>query len=126
MIFALSDETFTINVASTIKDDINPAWFYFFVTLLDYLYWNIASIIGFILASQIPNNIKGLDFVLTALFYVLFLNQWEVKQNRVYLLLGLFCTTFALVLVGKTQFLLFSMILLFGCLVIDYKRSKGV
>ncbi|HET6785642.1 MAG TPA: AzlC family ABC transporter permease [Erysipelotrichaceae bacterium] len=126
MIFALSDETFSINVATRVKEDINPAWFYFFVTLLDYLYWNIASIIGFLLASQIPNNIKGIDFVLTALFYVLFLNQWEVKQNRTYLLLGLFCTTLALVLVGKTQFLLLSMVLLFGCLFVDYKRSKQV
>lgn len=124
MIFTLSDETFTINVASKIKDDINPAWFYFFVSLLDYLYWNSASIIGFLLASKIPNNIKGIDFVLTALFYVLFLNQWEVKQNRTYLLLGLICTTFALVLVGKTQFLLVAMLLLFACILVDYRKAK--
>ena len=124
MIFTLSDETFSINVASKIKDDINPAWFYFFVSLLDYLYWNSASIIGFLLATKIPNNIKGIDFVLTALFYVLFLNQWEIKQNRIYLLLGLVCTTFALVLVGKTQFLLVAMLLLFACILVDYKRIK--
>lgn len=124
MIFSLSDETFTINVASKIKEGIDPSWFYFFVSLLDYLYWNTASIIGFILASKIPNNIKGIDFVLTALFYVLFLNQWEVKKNRTYLLLGLVCTTFALVLVGKTQFLLVAMLLLFACIMIDYRRAK--
>ena len=29
MIFSLSDETFSINIASTIKDDVNPGWFYF-------------------------------------------------------------------------------------------------
>jgi len=124
MIFSLSDETFSINVASKIKEEIDPAWFYFFVSLLDYLYWNSASIMGFLLASRIPNNIKGIDFVLTALFYVLFLNQWEVKQNRTYLLLGLFCTTLALVLVGKTQFLLVAMLLLFACIMIDYRRAK--
>ena len=124
MIFSLSDETFSINVASKIKEGIDPAWFYFFVSLLDYLYWNSASIIGFLLASKIPNNIKGIDFVLTALFYVLFLNQWEVKQNRKYLLIGLVCTTFALVLVGKTQFLLVAMLLLFACILIDYRRAK--
>lgn len=124
MIFSLSDETFSINVASKIKEEIDPAWFYFFVSLLDYLYWNSASIMGFLLASRIPNNIKGIDFVLTALFYVLFLNQWEVKQNRTYLLLGLFCTTLALVLVGKTQFLLVAMLLLFACILIDYRRAK--
>ncbi len=126
MIFTLSDETFSINVATTIKKDIDSGWFYFFVSLLDYLYWSFASIIGFILASYIPNSLKGIDFVLTALFYVLFLNQWEIKQNRVYLLLGLVCTTFALILVGKTQFLLLSMILLFGCLFIDYKRRGNL
>jgi len=126
MIFSLSDETFSINVATKVKEGINPSWFYFFVSLLDYLYWNSASLIGFLLASQIPNNIKGIDFVLTALFYVLFLNQWEVKQNRAYLILGLICTTLALVMVGKTQFLLVSMILLFACLLIDYKRRANV
>ena len=62
--------------------------------------------------------------MLTALFYVLFLNQWEIKQNRTYLLLGLICTTLALVLVGKTQFLLVAMLLLFACIMIDYRRAK--
>lgn len=123
MIFALSDETFSINVATKIPADINPSWFYFFVSLLDYIYWNLASILGFLLASQIPNNLKGIDFVLTALFYVLFLNQWQTKQNRSYLLLGLICTLIALILVGKTQFLLLAMVLLFACIAIEYKRK---
>lgn len=126
MIFALSDETFSINVATKIPADINSSWFYFFVSLLDYLYWNVASILGFLLASQIPNNIKGIDFVLTALFYVLFLNQWQVKQNRTYLLLGLICTIVAMLLVGKTQFLLLSMVLLFVCIFVEYKREVNL
>jgi 4-azaleucine resistance transporter AzlC len=112
LIFGLTDETFSINAAIILEDGVNKKLFYFYVTLLNYLYWNIASILGHQLSFLIPDTIKGFEFVLTALFFVLFLNQWEIKAHRLYLVIGFVCTLIAFLLVGRAQFLLLAMVLI--------------
>jgi len=112
MIFMMADEAFSINAAASLDDSIDRGWFYFFTSLLCYLYWQVSTWIGHLIGQLIPGEIKGLDFVLTALFYILFLNQWEHKENRPTLLLGLGATVISLLVLGKTQFLLGSMVLI--------------
>lgn len=112
MIFMMADEAFSINAAASFDDSIDRGWFYFFTSLLCYLYWQVSTWIGHLIGQLFPGEIKGLDFVLTALFYILFLNQWEHKENRPTLLLGLGATLISLIFMGKTQFLLGSMVLI--------------
>jgi len=112
MIFSLADEAFSINVASQPSLDIDAGWYYFFVNLLCYCYWQLACFSGHLLGAWVPNDIIGLDFVLTALFFVLFLNQWKKKENRKNLLIGVFATAFSLFIVSRAQFLLVAMILI--------------
>ncbi len=121
MIFGLTDETFSINAGVDLDESVHKKLFYFIVTLLNYLYWNIASILGHQLSFMIPDSIKGFEFVLTALFYVLFLNQWKIKAHRLYLLIGFVCTLVAFYLVGRAQFLLLAMILILFAMVIETK-----
>lgn len=121
MIFGLTDETFSINAAVILGDGVNKKLFYFYVTLLNYLYWNIASILGHQLSFLIPDTIKGFEFVLTALFFVLFLNQWEIKAHRLYLVIGFICTLLAFLLVGRAQFLLLAMVLILVAMGIETK-----
>lgn len=96
MIFSLADEAFSINVAAQPQSDVDAGWYYFFVNLLCYSYWQLACLSGHLLGAWLPDNIVGLDFVLTALFFVLFLNQWKKKENRKNLLIGVFATTLSL------------------------------
>jgi 4-azaleucine resistance transporter AzlC len=110
MIFGMADEAFSINVAHQVPNEIDPSLFYLTTTGLCYLYWQFSCLLGHILSVFVPEQIKGFDFVLTALFYVMFLNQWKTKENRKNLLLGVIATLLALILFGKTQFLLASMI----------------
>lgn len=112
MIFGMADEAFSINVANEVPFGIDPSLFYLSTTGLCYLYWQISTLLGHLLSVFIPNQIKGFDFVLTALFFVMFLNQWETKAKRTSLLLGVFSTLIALILFGKTQFLIGSMLLI--------------
>lgn len=121
MIFGLTDETFSINTAVVLDDTTNKKLFYFYVTVLNYFYWNIASILGHQLSFLIPDTIKGFEFVLTALFFVLFLNQWAIKAHRAYLIIGFVCTLIASLLVGKAQFLLLAMILILVVMGIETK-----
>lgn len=112
LIFGMADEAFSINVANEVPKDTDPSLFYLTITGLCYLYWQVACLSGHLLAFLIPNQIKGFDFVLTALFFVMFLNQWKSSDKRSALLLGVFATLFSLILFGKTQFLLMSMLLI--------------
>jgi len=116
VIYMMADEAFSINAAAKIPEGVDSAWFYFFTSLLCYLYWNLASLTGHLVGEFIPSSIVGLDFVLTALFYILFLNQWNVKAHRPYLLVGLFSTLISRLVLGRSNFLLGAMVLIIGLL----------
>jgi 4-azaleucine resistance transporter AzlC len=125
MVFGLTDETFSINVGVTLDANIDAPKFYFYVTLLNYLYWNIATSVGFGLAHWVPDTIKGLDFILTALFYVLFLNQWDKKEARDSLTLGLSATLIGLMVVGVQHFLWFAMVLIVAFIAFRYQKDHS-
>ncbi len=125
LIFGIADEAFSINVANEVPNDIDPSLFYLTTTGLCYLYWQVSCLAGHLLSVFVPNQIKGFDFVLTALFYVMFLNQWKLKENRKLLLLGVGSTMLALFLFGKTQFLLGAMIfIIFGVFGLERFKRK--
>ena len=73
LIFGMCDESFSINCSVIPPADVDHGWFMFFVTLLNHIYWVAGATIGGILGSCIKCSTKGIDFVLTALFVVIFL-----------------------------------------------------
>ena len=81
LIFGMCDETFSINYTAEIPPDVDRGWFMFFVTLLNHLYWFAGATLGGIFGSFITFNTEGLDFVMTAMFVVIFLEQW-LKEER--------------------------------------------
>lgn len=125
MIFGMADEAFSINVAHDVPQGIDPSKFYLTTTILCYLYWQFSCISGHLLASLIPMTIKGLDFVLTALFFVMFLSRWKTKDHRKYLVLGVLATLISLMVFGKSQFLLGAMVLIIVGLFVMDKGKVG-
>lgn len=113
LIFALSDETYSL----VCKNDESKEY-YFFVSLFDQLYWITGSVIGSLLGAIIPFNTEGIDFSLTALFIVVFTDQWLKTKNHIPAIIGLAASTVCLILCGASSFLIPSMIaimvLLFG------------
>ena len=73
LIFGLCDETFSINCSAEIPEDVDRGWFMFFVTALNHFYWVSGATIGGLLGSLLTFNTEGLDFVMTAMFVVIFL-----------------------------------------------------
>ncbi|MBR1812135.1 MAG: AzlC family ABC transporter permease [Clostridia bacterium] len=112
LIFGLCDESFSINYTAQIPADVDDGWFMFFVTLLNQLYWVTGSTLGGILGSLFPFNTDGLDFVMTAMFVVIFLNQWMQEKNHVSSILGLVLPTICLVIFKADHFIIPSMIAL--------------
>ena len=81
LIFGMCDETFSINCTANIPDDVDRSWFYFFVTLLNQIYWVGGATIGGLVGSLLKFNTEGSGFVMTAMFVVIFLEQW-LKEKR--------------------------------------------
>ena len=109
MIFAMSDETFSITCSAEPPEGVDKGWFMFFITLLDQFYWVASAGLGAVVGSVLPFSTEGVDFVMTAMFVVIFLNQWEKEKQHVSALIGLLVPLLCLVLFGAGSFLLPAM-----------------
>ena len=89
LIYGMCDETFSVNCTTEVPEGVDQGWFMFFVTLLNQIYWVGGATAGALLGYVIHFNTKGLEFVMTALFVVMFVNQWEDTKDHVPALIGL-------------------------------------
>lgn len=112
LIFGMCDEAFSINYSAVIPPDVDRGWFMFFVTLLNQSYWVFGAAFGGLCGKLIPFNTEGLDFIMTALFVVIFLEQWLKEKKHYTALCGLFASALCLVLFGADSFLLPAMALI--------------
>ncbi len=116
LIFGMCDESFSINYTAAVPEGVDRGWFMFFVTLLNQIYWFTGSTLGGIFGSLITFNTEGLDFVMTAMFVVIFLEQWLKDKNHVSALLGLGVSLACLLLFGADNFIIPAMLALLGVL----------
>lgn len=123
LIFGLCDETFAINSSAEVAED-EKKWFYFFTTLLNQIYWVTGSTLGAVTGNYISINTEGLDFVLTALFVTIFLNQWKEVENHTAAILGIAITLIALSVLGPDDFLLPAMAVILIILTVLRRRIE--
>ena len=109
MIFAMSDETFSITCSAEPPEGVDRGWFMFFITLLDQIYWVASAGLGAGVGAILPFSTEGVEFVMTAMFVVIFLNQWEKEKQHYASLIGLAVPLICLLLFGSGSFLLPSM-----------------
>ncbi len=112
LIYGLCDETFSVNCTAQLPPDVDKGWFMLFVTALNYSYWLSGTVIGAILGSVVHINTEGLSFVLTALFVVLFVEQWLKEKAHHSALLGLLATLLCLLLFGSGNFIIPAMLVI--------------
>ena len=124
LVFGLTDETFSLLSAVEPPEGVERKWFQFCITLLDHVYWVAGSALGNIIGSMISFNTKGLDFVLTALFVVIFIDQWKGRKNHVPALVGLGSALLCLLLFGQDHFMIPAMILILLLLTVFRKRME--
>ncbi len=122
LIFGMCDETFSINYTVDIPDNLDRGWFMFYVTLFNQCYWVLGATLGGLFGSLISFNLEGLDFVMTAMFVVIFMDQWlkETKHTSSYL--GLMASLLSLIIFGKDYFIIPAMIMIVFCLLV-FKRK---
>lgn len=124
LIFGMCDETFAINSVVTIPYDVDRGWFMLFVTILNYLYWVAGATLGGLLGQFIKINTQGIEFVMTALFTVMFVEQWQKTKNHRPALAGLALSFLALFIFGAESFLIPAMVLILLCFSLAWKREQ--
>ncbi len=109
LIYGMCDESFSVNYTAKIPEDVDKGWFMFFVNLLNQIYWVAGATIGGILGGVIAFNTNGIEFVMTAMFVVIFLEQWLKEKNHIPSILGLVISVVCLILFGADKFIIPSM-----------------
>ena len=116
LIYGMCDESFSINATVDVPKDIDKGLFMFFVTMLNQIYWVAGATIGGIFGSFIPFDTKGLEFVMTALFVVIFLENWLKEKDHNASVIGLFISFICLMIFKGTNFIIPSMIIILSIL----------
>ena len=123
LIFALTDETYSLVSRNRVPEGISRHGYCFLVSLFDQFYWVAGSVIGSLAGSLIPINYEGVDFALTALFVTIFVEQWLSTRNHAPAVIGLLSTVLCLVFFGPDVFLIPSMVLI--ALLLTILRKTG-
>jgi len=110
LIFGMCDESFSINCTTDIPEGIDEGWFMFFVTAFNQMYWFLGATIGGVFGSLIQFNTKGIDFVMTALFIVIFISQWQKEKIHDSAVYGVGFSAVCLMIFGESRFIIASML----------------
>lgn len=121
LIFGLTDETFSILSTVEVPENVKDKDFYVGVTFLHYMYWNLGTLIGAFCGDLVGKKAYGLDFVITALFIVLFVEQMKDKMGIISGLVGLIITLVVLLTVGSGKMVIISMALILAILLAGRK-----
>lgn len=116
LIFGLCDESFSINCSVDAPEGVDPKWFMFFVTLLNQSYWITGATLGGLFGSLIHFSTEGIDFVMTAMFVVIFLEHWLKEKNHLSALTGMALSVLCLAVFGADGFIIPSMLAILGVL----------
>ena len=125
MIFALTDETYSLLCDGMTPSGVEPNQYRFLVSLFNNSYWVAGSIIGSLLGAVLPFSTKGIEFSMTALFVAAFTEQWLTTKDHVPALTGLICTLLCLIVFGKDNFLIPAMLLITLVLTLLRGREEG-
>lgn len=125
MIFGLTDETYSLLCTTKVPKDVEEEKFLFAISIMNQSYWVIGSAIGALAGTLIPFNSEGIDFAMTALFVVIFVEQWMDKKNRVPEIIGVTAAIICLQIFGVDSFVLPSMILIVLTLFVGRTKLEG-
>ena len=125
LIFGMCDESFSINYTAEIPEDVDSGWFMLFVTLLNHFYWFFGATLGGVFGSFIHFNTEGLDFVMTAMFVVIFLEQWMKEKKHISAVVGILLSLLCLTAFGADNFVIPAMLAIFVSLALLQGRLKG-
>lgn len=125
LVFGMSDETFALTSSTEIPEGADKGWFLLWITWLDEAYWVAGATLGGIIGPYLNFDLKGLDFVLTAMFAAIFADNWIREKDHTSSLVGLFISALCLLLFSADNFIIPSMVVILLFLTVYRKRKEG-
>ena len=123
MIYSLSDETYSLLSLAQSKGEENPKY-YLLVSAFNQISWIVGSILGALIGTIIPFNSTGIDFAMTALFVVIFIEQIIQSKSKLPGVIGLVSGSLCLVILGPSRFMLPALIIVVLALMAFKKRIE--
>lgn len=124
LIFSLTDETYCLVTQNTPPAGMSRHRYCFAVSLLDQIYWVAGCVLGSLVGQYIPINYEGVEFVLTALFVTMFIDQWLSHKDHFPAVVGVCATLAALLIFGSEIFLIPAMVLIALLLTVSRKTGR--
>ena len=125
MIFSLTDETYSVLCSVKPEEGVDERKAMFLISLFDQSYWVLGSVLGSVLGQVMPLDFTGIDFSMTALFVVIFLEQWKDFPSHIPAVTGLISALVFLILLGPDRFILPSLIMTVAMLMVLKRRING-
>ena len=125
LIFALTDETYSLVSKNQVHPGISRHGYCFLVSLFDHFYWVAGSVLGSLVGSLLTINYEGIEFVLTALFVTIFVEQWLSTSDHRPAVTGVLTTAACLMVFGRDIFLIPSMVLIALILIFSPKTGRS-
>lgn len=122
MIFGLTDETYSLLCTTNVPEGVEEDKFLFAISIMNQSYWVLGSAIGAIAGTVLPINSEGIDFAMTALFVVIFVEQWMDRKNRIPELIGVAVAIVVLTIFGASSFVLPAMLAIVALLFVGRKK----
>lgn len=118
LIFALTDETYSLLCTDDYPEDIDKGKYQLLVSLFNHIYWVTGCALGSVIGSAIPFNTAGIDFCMTALFVTIFTEQWLSTKQHIPAIIGLLAAIICLLIFGADAFLIPTMVLISVALIL--------
>lgn len=125
LIFALTDETFSLVCSPTLPEGVDEKRYYLYVSVLDQCYWVLGSVIGAVAGASFSFNSAGIDFAMTALFVVIFVEQWEKTKQHLPAISGVAISVLCRLVFGASGFLIPSMLGITAAMFLEKRWIKG-
>lgn len=125
MIFAMTDETYSLMCGISEKQEVDSEKLLFAISALNHAYWICGTLIGALIGNLITFDTAGIEFAMTALFVVIFIEQWLAEKKHLPAITGVLSALVALKLFGPGQMVLPAMVILFSALLLLRKNIEG-
>lgn len=124
MVFSLTDETYSVLCSCPEEKVEQEPRILFWISALDQSYWVAGSLIGALAGGLLPFDFQGIEFSMTALFLVIFLDQWKDSKGHSPAIAGLAVAAFFLVLLGPDRFLLPALLVIAAVMCLGFIREE--
>ena len=125
LVWSLTDESYALLTSLVIPEELDRPRVEFWVQLLSQLSWVLGSVFGAVMGAAIPFDFEGIDFLMTALFVTIVIDQWKRSTNHFPALLGFVTSIVFLLLVGATNFMLPTLVFTTMILAVRARREAN-